>query len=186
MRIAARLVEAHPAIPEYRRLLGCTYGTLGEALEAQKRLADAERANRQAIECQLVALKTAVHDPTITELLISHYAGLARVLRSQGRVREAIAALRRRRDLAARDPFELYRVAADLALCVPLSRDSISRQEVAREAVECLQAAITAGWKDAPQATRDPALAPLHNRNDFQRLIADLFDRHFPGDPWAQ
>jgi hypothetical protein len=33
---------------------------------------------------------------------------------------------------------------------------------------------------------RDPDLAPLRERQDFTRLLADLFDRGFPADPFAR
>jgi hypothetical protein len=32
---------------------------------------------------------------------------------------------------------------------------------------------------------RDPGLAPLRDRDDFRRLLAELFDRGFPADPFA-
>ena len=45
--------------------------------------------------------------------------------------------------------------------------------------------AITAGWSDAQQTSRDPDLAPLRDRDDFRRPLAEVFDRGFPTDPFA-
>jgi hypothetical protein len=33
--------------------------------------------------------------------------------------------------------------------------------------------------------TQDPDLDPLRHRADFRRLLAELFDRDFPADPFA-
>ncbi len=49
-----------------------------------------------------------------------------------------------------------------------------------------LRAAIAAGWNDAGHTSRDPDLAPLHDRDDFRRLLAQLFDRGFPADSFVR
>ena len=36
------------------------------------------------------------------------------------------------------------------------------------------------------KTSRDPDLAPLYDRDDFRRLVNDLFDRGFPDDPFAR
>ena len=57
---------------------------------------------------------------------------------------------------------------------------------MAAEAVQTLERAIDAGWNNAGKTNRDPDLAPLHDRDDFRRLLAKLCDRGFPADPFAQ
>ena len=52
-------------------------------------------------------------------------------------------------------------------------------------ALECLRRAVEAGWSDADRAEREPDLAPLHDREDFCRLIAALRDRAFPANVFA-
>lgn len=47
-----------------------------------------------------------------------------------------------------------------------------------------LRAAVTAGWSRASWTANDPDLDPLHPRDDFQRLLAEMFDREFPSDPF--
>jgi hypothetical protein len=49
-----------------------------------------------------------------------------------------------------------------------------------------LREAVRAGWNDAQHTSRDPDLAPLRDRDDFRRLVAELFDRGFPADPFAR
>jgi hypothetical protein len=49
-----------------------------------------------------------------------------------------------------------------------------------------LARAVTAGYDDLANLTRDPDLDALRNRADFRRLLARLFDRGFPKDPFAR
>jgi hypothetical protein len=48
-----------------------------------------------------------------------------------------------------------------------------------------LRTAVAAGWSNAPHTARDPDLTPLRKRPDYQALLAALFDRDFPADPFA-
>jgi len=59
-------------------------------------------------------------------------------------------------------------------------------QALAAEAVQVLKQAVTAGWSDAKHMNRNPALYPLHDRADFRRLMAEMFDRGFPANPFAR
>ena len=60
------------------------------------------------------------------------------------------------------------------------------RPALEAEAVQLLKQAIAAGWSNAQQTSRDPDLAPLRDRDDFRRLLAELFDKGFPADPFAK
>jgi hypothetical protein len=44
----------------------------------------------------------------------------------------------------------------------------------ADRAMELLQAAVQAGYKDAARMRVDPDLDPLREREDFKKLLADL------------
>jgi hypothetical protein len=52
--------------------------------------------------------------------------------------------------------------------------------------VQALNEAIAAGWRDAQRTGRDPDLIALHDRDDFRVLLAELFDRGFPVDPFVR
>jgi hypothetical protein len=99
---------------------------------------------------------------------------------------EASEVARQRRALWKDNAAELYNVACDLALCVPIARDEDRKLALAADAVATLRAAIMAGWNRAAHTSRDPDLAPLHDRDDFQRLLTGMFDRGFPIDPFAR
>jgi eukaryotic-like serine/threonine-protein kinase len=79
----------------------------------------------------------------------------------------------------------LFNVACGVARSVPLT-PARAQEALAAEAVQTLKEAVAAGWKDAGRISRDPDLAPLRNRGDFRRLLAELFDRGIPADPFAQ
>jgi eukaryotic-like serine/threonine-protein kinase len=71
-----------------------------------------------------------------------------------------------------------------MSLIVPLTKGA-PQLALGAEAVQALKQAIAAGWNDAQHTSRDPNLAPLRDRDDFRRLLAELFDRGFPADPFA-
>jgi len=49
-----------------------------------------------------------------------------------------------------------------------------------------LRTAVAAGWSNALHTSRNPGLTPLQERSDFQAVLAKLFDRAFPADPFAR
>ena len=48
------------------------------------------------------------------------------------------------------------------------------KQEYADRAMELLRQAVKAGYKDAAHMAKDPDLDPLRDREDFQKLLAEL------------
>ncbi len=84
------------------------------------------------------------------------------------------------------DPRELYIIACELALCIPIVRDETRKQDLAAEAVQVLKKAVAAGWSDAKVTQGEAALQPLGDRDDFRRLVVELFDRGFPANPFIQ
>jgi hypothetical protein len=110
---------------------------------------------------------------------------LAKVHQALNQPAEAIQARREWADLVRGNPNALYDVTCALALTVPLVPGD-QKQVLAAEAVQWLREAIAAGWHDAVHTSRDSDLDPLRDRDDFRRLLAELFDRGFPTDPFAQ
>ena len=98
---------------------------------------------------------------------------------------EAVRIAKDSAGLAGGNPTELYNVACTLALSIPLTEGE-PRQALAAEAVRTLKNAIAAGWSNAQHTSHDPDLDPLRDRDDFRRLLAELFDRTFPADPFAR
>ena len=179
-----KLVDTYPHDPSYVSELGAAIDSLGRNLMARAHHVEAERAFRRAIDRQHVAIAKG---PDMVEFRLnrgSHFIGLIRALRAQGRSDEAALVARQNRAMCQDDPIEHYNAARGLALCVPIIGDDGGSRALAVEAVEALHAAIAAGWTDAARTGSDPDLASLHDRDDFRRLLAELFDRVFPAAPF--
>ena len=76
--------------------------------------------------------------------------------------------------------------ACSIALLVPLASDRSEASYYAEEAVTVLSQAVSAGWTKAVHTATDPDLTPLHDHEEFRRLLARMFDRGFPADPFAR
>jgi hypothetical protein len=76
-------------------------------------------------------------------------------------------------------------VACTLALAIPLVPTD-QQPTLATEAVQMLREAVAAGWNNAQHTCRDPDFAALRDRDDFRRVVAELFDRGFPADAFAR
>jgi tetratricopeptide (TPR) repeat protein len=184
--IADRLVQAFPDFLDGRSVLGLARHELAESLYDARRFRDAERAYRQAADSQRVAFDRAPRMASYRALLDSHLRGVAKSLLALGEGEEAARGARERLRLMERTPPELYQGACELAMCLAAVPEGGRKQELAAETVRVLEEAVAAGWNDAARTGRDPELAPVRNRDDFRRLLVDLFDRGFPVDPLAR
>jgi serine/threonine protein kinase/Flp pilus assembly protein TadD len=103
------------------------------------------------------------------------YRALSKV--NAGQVVEAVAEVSELRKLDGWPPDLLYNF---VRVC-SVASDKVERekQNYADLAVELLQAAVKAGWKEYTFMKKDAALAPLHGREDFQKLLAEL-EAKFP------
>jgi hypothetical protein len=123
--------------------------------------------------------------PFYLKVFTLHLVNLVKVHQALKQPAEAIHVARELAKLARGNPNDLYNTARALAQSVPLTGGDQQNGLVA-EAMQALEQAVASGWNDAATTSRDPDLAPLHARDDFRRLVADLFDRGFPADPFAQ
>jgi tetratricopeptide (TPR) repeat protein len=171
---------------DYRSALGGALNNLGMALFAQGRVNSAISRYHEAIGHQRAAFD---RQPTVfqfRQFLSNHYVNLAVALRARGRADEAAGTTRERMKLWPGNPRELYNAACEFALCVPLAREAAAKKRYANEAMAAMRTAVAAGWSNAPHTARDSDLAPLRERPDYQALLAALFDRAFPADPFAR
>ncbi len=125
--------------------------------------------------------------PTVTQFqnaLRNHLLKLATVYYALNQTAEAVWTKEELVALAKKNPSDLYGAACGLALSVPLVQGG-QQQALAADAVQTLKQAVAAGWSDAQKTGQGPDLAPLRDRNDFRRLLAELFDRSFPANPLA-
>ena len=87
------------------------------------------------------------------------------------------------RDLGWDPPGNAYDAACALSLCVPIAEKDIKvvtelrakqAQFYADEAMKMLRDAVAKGYKDVARMKKDPDLAPLRQREDFKKLLAEL------------
>jgi hypothetical protein len=140
-----------------------SHTNLGDAQRFAGDHRDAIESYRQAIGCRI---------------------RLARLHQALNQPAEAVRVARECVAIARGNPADLYHVAGALARSVPLARNE-QQSALAAEAVQLLKEAVAAGWSDAGTTSRDLDLVPLHDRDDFRHLLAELFDRRFPADPFA-
>jgi tetratricopeptide (TPR) repeat protein len=114
--------------------------------------------------------------------LSNHYRNLCRLQRDLGGLAEVAAIALKRKELWEKDPAELYGVACELALCAAavtkdkgdLSAEPRAEQDhYVEQAVQVLQEAITAGFKDFSRLTADRDLDSIRHHPLYKKLVPD-------------
>ncbi len=169
------LVSANPNDLDAHSLLGSSFNNLGLTYMDLGRPAEAIDALRRGIEEQALAHARAPSVAQYKVYLDLNHRDLAQALRKLNRPAEAAAEATRRSKLWADDPNQLYDVACELALCIPLAGSSAAdRIDYSERAMDALRKAVRLGWKDIAHIEADPDLAPLRSREDFRTLCRDL------------
>jgi hypothetical protein len=125
--------------------------------------------------------KSRAIDPN-GEQMEGHLARLVEVLLRVGPPRSAAKVALLLRDFRPGPPERFVAGARHLAGCASLvgkgkgalsAAEQAERDEHAKQAVESLRRALARGFKDVARLRKDPALAPLHGRADFEKLLAE-------------
>ncbi len=185
LEIHEQLVRDHPSVPGYRSGLGALLNNVAMFETRQGRWAEGRVLLERAVEQQRAAIKLLPRHPTFRRFLRNHLSNLVTVYRALNQPVEAARAAREWADLVRGDPADLYNVACALAHVLPVAHGE-QRQALAAQAIRTLNEAVAAGWNDARRMIRDPNLAALHELDDFHRLLARMFDRGFPADPFVR
>ncbi len=181
--ILTKLVSSFPDAVYYKSGLGVALEALGSALLGLRQYHEADQAFERAIEYQKFALERSPGVVHFRGSLSHHYAVLGESLRMQGRVDAAVRIALLRKSLWSKEPGEFYKVASELARCVPIVRKPAQLKAVAGEAIEALRLAVAVGYTDAAWMSRDTDLVPLHDRADFRALVAEPLRSDIPGRP---
>ena len=191
LEIRERLARDNPSVHSYQGTLGIALRNIAEIEMSQGRWRDAREHLERATERQRGALAAMPHIRLYRERLITTLVDLSKVWRALDKPAEAdrvavevMRVAREGAELAQRNPGDLYSAACGLALCVGPAPPE-QRQALADEAAEMLKQAVAAGWNNAQLTNRDPDLASLHDRDDYRSLVAELFDRSFPAEPFV-
>jgi tetratricopeptide (TPR) repeat protein len=185
LSVFERLASNHPGVPAYQSGLAATLNQIALLDMGRRAWPEARERLRLAVAHQRAALAAQPQNANYIHWLKRHYTFLTSVERE---MRNADAAIRAAHDLSglsSGDPAGTYDFACTLAICIAIARIR-EQQELADEAMKALRVAVAAGWRKPWHMARDPDLAPLHGRDDFERFLAELFDRVFPADPFTR
>jgi hypothetical protein len=182
-RILQKVVVDDPAKFWPRNVLGSTLGDMAKLLADMGRHAEAQKAYHDAIAQHTTLLKTLPQVGEYRTRLSGHYQGLAALQRQLQDHTAAVETLLERRKLWPHNPAELFAVARELASCILLvgqnkadlaPAEQAERKRYVGLAMETLRQAVVEGYKDAAHMKQDPDLDPLRQRDDFQKLLAEL------------
>jgi tetratricopeptide (TPR) repeat protein len=133
----------------------------------------------EAINYQMIAYKK--NPDSSRQWLDNHYVLQASLLKKLKRPIEAATATRERIKLWTDQPSKLVDIASDLVSCIPAevgdAKQSKLNKDLAYEAVALIAKAIKQGFSDKRQLEMNEALAPLREREDFRKLLADLANK---------
>jgi serine/threonine-protein kinase len=174
---AERMARRQPGVVQYQEDLAYVGESLGNALRTAGKLAEAKAAFANAVAIREKLLETSADNlanrEALVELLCSQ-ASLEHVDLGQS----ADAVTHWRRALAVGQAVQkpsadlLYDLACCHA-CLATASTADSRAEIDR-ALKTLRRAIAAGFDDAEKVRTDPSLASLRERDDFQKLLAEM------------
>jgi serine/threonine-protein kinase len=184
LEIRERLASDERSAPDHASNLGETLNNLGWVEMARKQWNEARHYLERAVEHQRRALAKAPIHPEYRQFLKNHLGNLTLVYWNLRRPSDTARAARDLVKLGTLGPTVLYNLACRLALCVQFS-DGDQKRLMEDEALGYLKQAVNAGWNNAAHTSRDADLMVLHERDDFRRLLAEMFDRTFPADPFA-
>ncbi|MBI3461939.1 MAG: tetratricopeptide repeat protein [Planctomycetes bacterium] len=175
-----KLIEKHPGDPKYPSDLGRTLHMIGSILAQMGRHEEALPAYEQAIGHQRAALARAPETSEYRGLLSKHYSALAREQRELRRPVDATRTALERKKFWPDNANELYDVACELALCVPLieqrksdlsADEQTERQKYIDQAIEVLREAIANGFQDFEHMQKDSDLDAIREHARYKELI---------------
>jgi tetratricopeptide (TPR) repeat protein len=178
-----RLAADFPNVPDFHNDLAGALVNLALLRRDQGQLDEARGLLQEAVPHHQAALAVSPRHPAYRQFYRNNRLALGETFLRLGRHAEAAAAADELARAAVRPAEDLYQAGRHLARCVPLAENDrqlpeARRKEQAREyagrALAALRQAVDKGWKDAARLRQDPDLNPLHSRDDFRQLLADL------------
>ncbi len=143
---------------------------------AKQHLAEGEPHHQAALEANS-------RNPTYRQFYRNHLWALTEAHAGLGEQADALKAAQRVRDLGWDPPKNAYDAACGLALCIPIvakdeQLDADKRKAAVQfygdQAMKLLREAVEKGFKNVEHMKKDTDLDPLREREDFQKLLAEL------------
>jgi eukaryotic-like serine/threonine-protein kinase len=183
LSIQKQLAADFPNQPDLRNELAGTCVNLAIFHQQQRDWATAKRLLLEGRPHHVAALKASLANPTYRQFYRNHLMVLTRVHAGLLESADAVRTAETRLGLGWDPPADAYDAAGFLSQCIPIvarhdQLDDTQRKDAARfygdAAMKLLREAVSKGYKDTPRMKQDRALAPLHQREDFQKLVAEL------------
>jgi serine/threonine protein kinase len=179
-----KMAADFPTIAEHRQNLARTLQLLADLrLRHLHQLQPARQGAERAIAYLLVLTRDDPKNTLARRWLRENYSLLAESLIQLGEYREAAATAEKIPPLYPNAWQERLSAGWFLARCVPLverdtqlsdSERQKLREEYGDRAVMRLREAVQRGWKDSEFLRKDPWIAPVRQREEFQKLLREL------------
>ncbi len=189
-----RLAREHPEVTEYRFGHGQVLNNLADLLRERGRLEEVLPLSREATQ-ELGGLYRSNPRSSFYRQGYSYACWtLAQILVDRRDPRAASEVVVEYLGIEPNGFEESFESAGFLCRCARLARDDASVLEGQREALartytgramDALALAVRNGFRDARLLQTADTYEPLRNREDFRRLVIELWDRAFPADPFA-
>jgi tetratricopeptide (TPR) repeat protein len=183
LSVRKQLAADFPNQPDLRNELAGTYVNLALLQQQQGNWAAAKQLLLEGRPHHLAALKANPRHPFYRQLYRDHLGVLTMVHAGLLEQDDVVRTAETCRDLGWDGPTDAYNAACYLSQCIPIvakhdKLDDKQRTEAAQffgdAAMKLLREAVSRGYKDVPHMKKDTDLDPLRQREDFQKLIAEL------------
>jgi tetratricopeptide (TPR) repeat protein len=183
LKLQERLAAEFPNQPDLRNELAGTLGNLAILCNLRRDFAAAREYLEKARPHHLAALQANPRHPAYRQFYHNHLVTLVQAHAGLLDPAAAVKIAQTRRELGWDPPADAYNAACAVSLCIPLVEQheklAADKRKAAahfygEEAMKLLREAVAKGFKDAAHMKRDPDLAPLRQRDDFQKLLAEL------------
>jgi tetratricopeptide (TPR) repeat protein len=181
--IQKQLAADFPNQPDLRNDLAGACVNLAFFHRLQGNWAAAKRLLLEGRPHHLATLEANPRHPTYRQCYRNHLKVLTQAHAGLLEKDEAVRTAEARRDLGWDPPGDAYDAAGFLSGCIPIAAkhqrlDDQQRKESAQfytdAALKLLRDAVSRGYKDVVHVKKDTDLDPLRQRDDFQKLVAEL------------
>jgi serine/threonine-protein kinase len=189
-----QLIQRFPKVPDYRGDLATSLNSLaGPRLDAGKP-EEARKLLEEAGSHVEAALKANPGNPWYRMFHAGIVANLGSTSAASGDWGKAEAAVERLKAGISLPRHDLYFAACVFSNCVKFARKDTKLPEALRQvlaslygakAVDLLRRAAEAGARDPSRMKHEPDLGAIRDREDFQKLIAELESQRKPAAPPA-
>ncbi len=154
------IYRADPRVADAKQALASGYGIRGKAHEMLRKCAEAANDWERAVELMSGPGR------------VSTRANLATMYAASGSIEKAVAIVEAVAGSPGLVPEHLYNFACVYGIAS--GKIAGKKQEYEQKAMKWLQAAVEAGYDDLANIKKDTDLAPLRDRDDFRKLLADM------------